>query len=1512
MLIYLIKDNRLETFTIPVEVNGNFWITDSENNGKRNLINLEAIDNQWLMTSNYDFDLYVNGKIVENTLVNNNSFYFLKHHSTSEVIMIFCTKINGEVTYYSVHGTNDILIGKNTNCHIKYNNNLIAPLHTKLNYIHNKWQITNLDPSYRTYVNGFAIDNAIISNGDVIFIMGLKIIPLGNCLIITAPDNSLETTLPIKEVNKSADASVIEDDDTNLLVYSKEEYFNRAPRIRSKIETAKMRVDEPPKKIKEDDTPLLIALGPMMTMSMTAVVTIYSGVSRAVNNNQGIGSVFPSIIMGLTMLGTMLVWPFITRKFNERRKRKLEHDRRDKYELYIQEKRQEIIRHITQQRQILQENFPSLETCAEIIFNRKTKLWEREAEDDDFLTIRLGLGTVPLDIEISYPEDRYEMEEDVLKEIVRNLIDEAKEITGAPISVSLYEKQITGVIGQPNLTKEFIKGILLQLITFYSGDILKFIILTNEENKTNWESFKILPHIWSNDKSERYFASTLNEMKEVAQYIERIYAERIESENKNKINNSSPVSGPYYLIITDDYNAIADYNFTKNILKNGKQLNIGMLIANEKLSNLPNECKCFININAESSGLIENELITTNQKMFMADFPGNIDLSKCCLILANIPIIIESKNKELPDSYGFLELYNIGKVEQLNALNRWKTNDPTISLSAPIGIDESGEIFKLDLHEKFHGPHGLVAGTTGSGKSEWLITFILSMSINYSPDEVQFVIIDYKGGGLALAFENKELGIKLPHIVGTLTNLEVNELNRSLASIESELKRRQKEFNNARDISGESTIDIYKYQRLYRDGAVDKPISHLFIISDEFAELKAQQPEFMNQLVSISRIGRSLGVHLILATQKPAGVVNDQIWSNSRFKVCLKVQDKDDSNDMIKVPDAAALKQAGRFYLLVGYNDYFALGQAAYCGMPYIPSEKIIKKVDTNLTFINNSGYVIKRIDDFKKQDTTVKNGEVLLNVVKYLSQTANSSNFKETQLWLDRIPNIIFVDDLKRKYNYQKENYIINPVIGEYDNPANQSQHLLTLPLSQEGNTIIYGMAGSGKEDLLTSFVYSAITTYVTEELNLYIVDCGAETLKIFSKAPQIGDVVTTTEVEKINNLFKLINSSIEERKKLFIDYGGTLLNYNLYSGKKLPTIIVIINNYETFAENYESLEDNFVKVTRDGFKYGIIFIITCSATNSIRIKIKQNFSQNLVLQMVDFLDYSNILGNIHRMVPSENKGRGLIKLDEPYEFQSAFVCPEKDLVERIKQLCDNLQQHLSTKAKKIPVLPEYIDINYLVEEQTKLNALPIGIFKHTLGFAYYDFKTNNINLISTTSINNGKNFINGLIGMLKTTNSNITIIDTYDLVSESNKNDVIYGNENYLNIINKLNNETDPMIVVVIGLDNLFTELNDDKQSILNVFNQNNMNFIIYDTNNNLKKYNYDEWYQNKVKKDNGIWIGNGITEQNIFKLLKIDRDLYNLIGNEFGYVIVDGIQSLVKFVNENNPQDLGDSNE
>ena len=336
------------------------------------------------------------------------------------------------------------------------------------------------------------------------------------------------------------------------------------------------------------------------------------------------------------------------------------------------------------------------------------------------------------------------------------------------------------------------------------------------------------------------------------------------------------------------------------------------------------------------------------------------------------------------------------------------------------------------------------------------------------------------------AFENKTTGVVLPHLAGTITNLDKAEMNRTLVSIDSEVKRRQKEFNKARDLLGESTIDIYKYQRFYKEGKVTDPIPHLFIICDEFAELKSQQPDFMDNLISVARIGRSLGVHLILATQKPSGVVNDQIWSNSKFKVCLKVQDESDSNEMLKRPEAALLKQAGRFYLQVGMNELFALGQSGWCGAKYFPSEKIVKQVDKSINFIDDSGIILKSLQADNKSNKLEAQGEQLSAVLKSIIEISNRLNNRTKRLWLPDIEPIIIVDELEKKYSYSQIPYSVEAIIGEYDAPESQEQGLLKYSFEKDGNTIIYGTEEVERENLLATLIYSSCKWHSAEELNI------------------------------------------------------------------------------------------------------------------------------------------------------------------------------------------------------------------------------------------------------------------------------------------------------------------------------------------------------------------------------------------------------------------------------------------
>ena len=407
----------------------------------------------------------------------------------------------------------------------------------------------------------------------------------------------------------------------------------------------------------------------------------------------------------------------------------------------------------------------------------------------------------------------------------------------------------------------------------------------------------MLPHIWDNLKQIRFFADEYTDMNEISKYLLEELSNRLE--NNNSTNADYKFFLLYYLVITDDYKTINKLNFIIELLNVKQNVGFSLFCITNDVYTLPDKCKTFIDITNGIlyENIIKNDVKELIQTEIKIDPPFTIFFEQISQQLVNIPIKENTGTGSLPNNYSFLEMFNVGNIDNLNILQRWTKNDATLSLKAPIGVDSNGIIISLDAHEKFHGPHGLIAGATGSGKSELIITYILSLAVNYHPYDVNFLLIDYKGGGLAGAFQKQNF--KLPHLAGTITNIDKHDLERSLTSIQSELRRREIIFNEARNITNEGTMDIYKYQKLYHDGIVKEPIAHLFIICDEFAELKQQLPDFMDELVSVSRIGRSLGVHLILATQKPSGVVNDQIRSNIKFGICLKVQDTSDSRDVI-------------------------------------------------------------------------------------------------------------------------------------------------------------------------------------------------------------------------------------------------------------------------------------------------------------------------------------------------------------------------------------------------------------------------------------------------------------------------------------------------------------------------------------------------------------------------------------------------------------------------------------
>lgn len=1524
MLVTLIGKNVLYKLKLPTKKTGNYWITDDD--GKK-LINIVGKSNEWQMYSNEQVKI-LNPQSIKSLniskiakdimniikgvkLIERNIYYISLASNPNMLYILLCEPIY-EKNYIHIKTSNfqEITIGKSLSCDIVYNNSLINEKQAKIFYSNGKLMLENYDTNYGIFLNDMPVSNRLklLFNGDVIFIMGLRIVVVGNNFFINNPFNRVTYNQRKFQLIENHQNIIKTDEkvDEDIKLFSEKDFFARAPRITSKINREKIKIEPPPQKQEKDEKPLIYTIGPSLAMGLVMLISMSSTISGVSNGSASAKSTVTSALMTVAMLISMILFPILNNKYEKRKKKKKEELRQKKYKEYINKKIQQIDDVMIKQKKILFDKYLSAEECAQIILNKDSRLWERRTEDDDFLAIRVGLGDLPIDADIEYPNREFSLEEDNLIELINSVANKSKVIKNVPITASLASKNIAAAIieNDERTTEKFAQNLIMQLIALHSYADLKLVFLLKREKNIRWEHMKTLPHIWDEQKQIRFWADDYEDMKDISRYLEMELNNRRKYEDKFDYRSFAP----YYLIITDDYKTIENLKIVTEILNAKRNLGFGLFCITDNMLHLPNECQLFININGNKGNLFENEITATTKKEFYFDSSFTFFFENIGQKLSNIPIRANTASKfSLPETYTFLEMYDAGRIEQLNILQRWMTNDSTKSLQAPIGIDTNGMQIVLDIHEKAHGPHGLIAGSTGSGKSEFIITYILSLAVNYHPNDVAMILIDYKGGGLAGAFQKGN--VKLPHIVGTITNIDKVGLQRSLVSIQSELRRRQVKFNQAREKTDEGTIDIYKYQKLFHDGVVNEPIPHLLIICDEFAELKQQQPDFMDELISVARIGRSLGVHLILATQKPAGVVNDQIRSNSKFGICLKVQDRQDSMDVIKRPEAAELKRAGQFYIQVGNNEYFALGQSAWAGASYEPSDIIKKNVDNSMKFVSNIGSIIKKIDDTKKAPVK-KDGEQLTNIVKYIYELGKNENIHLKPLWLENIPEIIMLEKTKEKYKIEKKENEVIPVIGEYDDPYNQRQGPVELDFKKQGNIIVYGNAESGKETLISTMVYDIITTYTVREAQMYLLDFGSEALKIFKDAPHVGDVVLSTDAEKINRLFEMIQREMKRRTEVLSNYGGDIKLYIKDTGIPMPQIIVVINNYEGFVENYgEKYDDILLTLCREGIKYGIIFVLTASAYNSVRYRLSQNFRQKIALQLNNEDDFLNIIEGVKKQRPAHIFGRGLIKYSDVYEFQTARICEPEKWNSFIRETIKQLNEMYSERAVSIPVLPNQIKVEDVKELVTQLDKLPIGIYKTSLGLATYDFKNNLVNIISAKNIDIVAEYITHLyeeINLLE--NVEITLFDAEGIVQETRKN-LKLDYQNYsLRIQNNLS-KTKHNVCIILGIDKFLTSIETSILADLKKAEElKNYTFIVVDSVFKLKNHEYDDWYKAYITKDSGIWVGNGVSDQYLIRLNSSNRNLVNNCGDSFGYVIKQEEGMLIKLIGM---KDAGDEN-
>lgn len=1046
--------------------------------------------------------------------------------------------------------------------------------------------------------------------------------------------------------------------------------YTRSPRVIRRLKNEKINILKPaPIPGRKKGSLTKIILPPLIMVLVSAGSSILMG---------------RGIFVLVSIIGTLATLIFsITAFFSENKELKEKNRKRaDIYENYLLETRK--ILDALKQNEInaLNYNNPTIRSIETMINEFSPRIYERDINDDDFLTVCIGRKTDLAQYSVSLDYDALSMDKDPFLEEAKEIQEDYQYIEHKPIIINMKNAHV-GIVGEKKDVHMQIMNMLAQLTFFQSYHNVEIIMLYNEKYSAKFDYIRWYPHaklhavnLTGNINNERIRDQVLGSLFQILK----------DRKLKREENKREMSYFPHYIIIVDDYHLIMNHSIMEYLQEDSTDLGFTLIYTAQKRANLPENIKTvFIVEDANTGTLLLNEGEEINKKVDISNLDG-IDLETMARNLSSL-IHKQGVSAKIPSSITYFDMYKVSRPEELNIRERWEKGETHKSLAVPLGVRAEDDYVELNLHERAHGPHGLVAGTTGSGKSEIIQAYILSLATNFSPYEVAFLLIDYKGGGMANLFRN------LPHLLGTITNLDGAESMRALASIKAESHRRQRIF------SEHNVNNINKYNKLFKSGKAKEPLPHLFIISDEFAELKQEQPEFMKELVSVARIGRTLGFHLILATQKPSGVVDDQIWSNSKFKLALMVQNEADSKEIIKTPDAAFLTIPGRAYLQVGNNEIYELFQSAYSGAVYTGKEEK-DKVDDRIYHINALGQaelINKDLDsDNDASDTMYTQLDAVIDHIHDIYESED--HLEVTRTWMpslkDKIvspyigkDSIIDVSSL--------EDIDATASIGLIDIPEMQAQEDYILDFVRDGNLAIFASSGFGKSTTLGTIISSLAVKNNPRYMNFYILDFGNSSLIPFKSLPHTSDYMNFDSYEKLGKFATIIQKEIKERKRLM---GQAMAqNFDMYNKtnpeSKMKAIFIFIDNYDVVKEISMEFEDFLSRASRDGAGLGIYMVITATRVNAVRFAVLNNFKEKIAQYMFDSGDVLSLIGKSNYKL-TEKKGRALIKRKLISVMQVYTAVPfdeDVDYMENLKSLIAKIKDMFTGQnAIGIPILPE------------------------------------------------------------------------------------------------------------------------------------------------------------------------------------------------------------------------------
>ena len=1020
--------------------------------------------------------------------------------------------------------------------------------------------------------------------------------------------------------------------------------FNRSPRVVARFPERKLKAPKPPTPPEPQRFPYLAMVAPLI------MGTILYSVTR---------NILSIVFIGLSPI--LMLGNYLDQKVQARRKLKAQ---REQFAAAVVAMRDTIERTHAVERAVRLSEAPSVADTVDAVRRLGGLMWTHRPEHEAFLTVRVGLGAAPARTQLEQPSENNTLPE--FWSELEKLHAQCATISGVPVVARLRTDGALGVAGTGSTVDAVARGILVQLAGLHSPSELVLAAVTSQRSRADWEWLEWLPHTGSphsplggdhladNPGAAQALLSQLEDLVEARGADLDTHAElRGPIDPEEGEDTPKPVLPTVVVLVEDD--APVDRSRLTRLVERGADAGVHVVWVAPTVEQLPAACRTFVLVDtadatsAATAGATSGEVrvgrLTFPVTCETVDLPTAHEVARILAPVVDVGAPVDD-DSDLPRSVSYLTLAGTALAEDPGRLiDAWRENgsltprdgSPPVRRKAPTNlrglVGHSGtEPLYLDLRTQ--GPHALVGGTTGAGKSEFLQSWVLGMAAAHSPDRVTFLFVDYKGGA---AFADC---VNLPHTVGLVTDLSPHLVRRALTSLRAELRYREHLLNRkkAKDLAS-----------LERTGDPDAPPS-LLIVVDEFAALVNEVPEFVDGVVDVAQRGRSLGLHLILATQRPAGVIKDNLRANTNLRVALRMADEDDSTDILGIPMAAHFDPSipGRGAVKTGPGRITPF-QTGYAG-GWTTSRPERPRIDVQEMAFGSD--IRWELPEPEVEEVTDPGPNDIARIVATISRAATEAAVPMPRKpWL---PELAPTYDLARLPNPRTDTMLL---LGVEDDPTTQAQPTVFYEPDRDGNMAIYGTGGSGKSATLRTIAVSAAITARGGPVQVYAIDAGASGLRMLEDLPHVGAVIAGDDEERVQRVLRTLRDLVDERSARYAAVrAGSLDEYRrLANAPDEPRILLLVDGIGAFRESYEFRPAHafpvwgaFTAVATDGRQVGVHVVVAGDRAASVPTSLGSTIQKRLVLRLASEDDYLTLGVPKDVLSLTSPPGRGVLDENE------------------------------------------------------------------------------------------------------------------------------------------------------------------------------------------------------------------------------------------------------------------------